>query len=646
MKTASRLAVFITLLYLSEAGAAPASNIWRMSMIQMPVTETQPRPLDHPASEPIVNDFSIVAATVNGSGSQTANNVLMRAIFKMGVPVSGKNLFPSNIQGLPTWFTIRVSKDGYTARRETTEILIAFNQRTADEDLASLVPGGVCIHPNDLKFTNPRSDVHFYPIPVRDLVKQSGVDAKLRDYIANMVYVGALAELLGIDMNEIKAALERHFKGKPKPVSLNYGIIVAAAEWVRANLSKTDPFRVAPMDKTQGLILVDGNTAAAFGALMGGMTVCAWYPITPSTSLIDAMTELAPILRADPESNTTTYAIVQTEDEIAAAGITVGAGWAGARAMTATSGPGLSLMNEFVSLAYFAEVPCVIWDVQRMGPSTGLPTRTSQGDVLSAYYMGHGDTHHVILFPGNMTECFEFGYIAFDLAERLQTPVLVLSDLDLGMNNWMSEPFSYPDRPLDRGKVLSADELEQFKNWGRYKDIDGDGIPYRTLPGNPNPRAAYLARGTGHNEFALYSERPEDWQKNLDRLTRKHHTARSIVPKPVVQEAEDAKIGIIAYGSTDSAVREACDGLRAHGIMASYLRIRALPLESTLTDFLAKYERVYIVELNQDGQMAQLVQLHAPEAAARIRSVHICNGLPMSAQFVIESIVRAEHSVV
>jgi 2-oxoglutarate ferredoxin oxidoreductase subunit alpha len=508
----------------------------------------------------------------------------------------------------------------------------------------SLVPGGVCIHPNDVKFTNPRSDVFFYPLPVRELVRQSGADAKLRDYIANMVYVGAVAELLGIDMNEIKAAIERHFKGKPKPIALNYGVVVAAAEWVRANLSKVDRFRVEPMEKTQGLILVDGNTAAAFGALMGGMTVCAWYPITPSTSLVDAMTELAPILRADPATGTTTYAIIQTEDEIAAAGIIVGAGWAGARAMTATSGPGLSLMNEFVSLAYFAEVPCVIWDVQRMGPSTGLPTRTSQGDVLSAYYMGHGDTHHVVLFPGTMTECFEFGYLAFDLAERLQTPVLVLSDLDLGMNNWMSEPFTYPEKPFDRGKVLTADELEQFKDWGRYKDLDGDGIPYRTLPGNPNPRAAYLARGTGHNEYAIYSERPTDWQQNLDRLTRKHNTARTLVPKPIVLEAKAADIGIIAYGSTDPAVREAGDMLRARGIQTSYLRIRALPLEATLTDFLARYERVYIVELNQDGQMAQLVQLHAPEYAARVRSVRICNGLPMTAQFVVDSIMRAEQA--
>ncbi len=604
--------------------------------------EVQTHPAGHTDSSPIVNDFSIVAATVNGSGSQTANSVLMRAIFNMGVPVSGKNLFPSNIQGLPTWYTIRVSKHGYTARRESTEILVAFNPRTADEDLAALPPGGVCLHPGDLKFGAPRNDVSFYPLPVRDLVKQSGADARLRDYIANMVYVGALAELLSIDMGEIKDALSRHFKGKPKPIDLNYGVVTAAAAWVRDHLPKTDPYRVAPMDRTSGMFLVDGNTAAAFGALMGGMTVCAWYPITPSTSLVDALTELAPILRADTDTETTTYAIVQAEDELAAAGMIVGAGWAGARAMTATSGPGLSLMNEFVGLAYFAEAPCVIWDVQRMGPSTGLPTRVSQGDVLSAYYMGHGDTRHVVLFPGSMTECYEFGYQAFDLADRLQTPVLVLSDLDLGMNNWMSEPFTYPETPLDRGKVLTADELDQIKGWGRYKDLDGDGIAYRTLPGNPNPKAAYLARGTGHNEYAVYSERPGDWQRNMDRLARKHETARTLVPAPVVIERDDATIGIIAYGSTDPAIREACDVLHDRGISASYLRIRALPLETTLRTFLAKYERVYVVEMNQDGQMAQLVQLHAPEAAARVRSVRICDGMPLSAQFVVEQIQQIE----
>jgi 2-oxoglutarate ferredoxin oxidoreductase subunit alpha len=610
----------------------------------MSFIETQTSPpgagqVDRPV---IVNDFSITAATVNGSGSQTANTVLIRAIFKMGVPVNGKNLFPSNISGLPTWYTIRVSKEGYTARREGTEILVAFNPKTADADLAALPTGCVCIHPDDLKFAKPREDITYYPLPVKEFVKQSGAEPKLRDYIANMVYVGALTELLNIDMREIKAALTRHFKGKTKPIELNYGAVTAAATWVRENLTKTDPYTLEPMDKTDRLILIEGNTAAAIGALVGGMSVAAWYPITPSTSLIDAVNEYAPRLRRDAQTDAATYAVVQAEDELAALGMVIGAGWAGARAMTATSGPGISLMSEFSGLGYFAEVPAVIWDIMRMGPSTGLPTRVSQGDVLKAYYLGHGDTRHICLLPGSVKECFEFGYRAFDLAERLQTPVFVLSDLDLGMNLWMTEPFDYPAEPMDRGKVLSAEQLKQFQDWGRYKDIDGDGIPYRTLPGNENPRAAYLGRGTGHNEYGTYSERPADWQANLDRLTRKHETARTLVPKPVADEVEGAKIGIIAYGSTDPAIWEARDRLRAKGIETSYLRVRALPLGETTRAFVEKYDRVYVAELNQDGQMQQLVRLHVPGRAAHVRSVRICDGLPMSARFVTESILEQE----
>lgn len=610
----------------------------------MSVTETQASPqragqTDRPL---IVNDFAIVAATVNGSGSQTANTVLIRAIFKMGVPVNGKNLFPSNISGLPTWYTIRLSKDGYAARREGTEVLVAFNPKTADADLEALPIGGVCFYPEDIKFAKRRDDVIYYPLPVKRLVKESGADAKLRDYIANMVYVGALTELLGIDMDEIKDALTRHFKGKAKPIALNYGVVTAAASWVRENLQKSDPFVIERINKTSGMFLIEGNTAAALGALMGGMTVTAWYPITPSTGVVDAINEYAPQLRRDPETGEATYAIVQAEDELAAIGMVIGAGWAGARAMTATSGPGISLMTEFAGMGYFTEVPAVIWDVMRMGPSTGLPTRVSQGDVLKIYYLGHGDTRQICLLPGSVKECFEFGYKAFDLAERLQTPVFVLSDLDLGMNLWMSEQFEYPPEPMDRGKVLSAEELKQIQDWGRYKDIDGDGIPYRTLPGNQNPRSAYLGRGTGHDEYGIYSERPADWQANLDRLSRKHDTARTLVPRPVLDEVEGARIGIIAYGSTDPAIVEARDRLRAHGIETSYLRVRALPLETTTRAFVEKYDRVYVVELNQDGQMQQLVRLYMPEHAAKVRSVRICDGLPMSARFVTEALLEQE----
>ena len=610
-----------------------------MSLIDTQVSASEKDPLNRP---PIVNDFAIVAATVNGSGSQTANNTLIRAVFKMGIPVSGKNLFPSNIAGLPTWYTIRISKHGYVARREGTEILVAFNPKTADEDLDALPPGGVCIHPDDLKFAKQRADVTYYPIPLKVLLKQVAPPPKLKDYVANMAYVGALVELLAIDMDEIVAALNHHFKGKASAVKLNLNMVNAARDWVSENLAKVDPYRVERMNLTDGKILIDGNSAAGLGALVGGVSVVAWYPITPSTSLVDAIDEYAPQLRLDPESGAPTYAIVQAEDELAAIGMVVGAGWAGARAMTATSGPGISLMTEFAGMAYFAEVPAVIWDIQRMGPSTGLPTRVSQGDVLKTYYLGHGDTRHVCLLPGNMQECFEFGYKAFDLAERLQTPVFVLSDLDLGMNNWMTDPFEYPTEPLDRGKVLDAEQLKQFEKWGRYLDIDGDGIAYRTLPGNPNARAAYLTRGTGHNEFGIYSERPADWQNNLDRLTRKHNTARTLVPAPVADEVAGATIGIIAYGSADSGVQEARDRLRTQHLETSYLRLRALPLGDATRAFVAKYDRVYVVEMNQDGQMHQLIQLHLPEHATKLRSVRNCNGLPLSARFVVESILEQE----
>ena len=605
--------------------------------------QTQPHNVHTTARPAIINNFSIVAATINGSGSQTANTVIIRSLFKMGIPVSGKNLFPSNIAGLPTWYTIRINKDNYIARRDTTEILVAFNAKTADEDLAALPSGGVCIHPDDLTFTDRREDVIYYALPVKELVKATGADVKLRDYVANMAYVGALAQLLAIDMDEIRTALVRHFKGKTKPVELNYGMVAAAADWVREHITKTDPYRVEPMDGTDGQTMIEGNAAAAIGSLVGGMTVTAWYPITPSTSLVDSLTEYATKLRLDADTGLPTYAIIQAEDELAAAGMIVGAGWAGARAMTATSGPGFSLMTEFAGLAYFAEVPAVIWNIMRMGPSTGLPTRVSQGDILAAYTMGHGDTRHVCLLPSSMTECYEFGYQAFDLADRLQTVVFVLSDLDLGMNLWMTEPFVYPSEPIDHGKILSAEELREVETWGRYRDVDNDGITYRTLPGNTNPRSAYLARGTGHNDFAVYSERSEDWQANLDRLTKKHETARTLVPKPVVDQAADASIGLISYGSNDPAIREARDILRKEdNLETNYLRLRALPLETTTKTFVEQHDRIYVLELNQDGQMHQLIQHYLPEHAEKIHSIRICDGLPMSTDFVVDTLRQTE----
>ncbi len=589
-----------------------------------------------------VNDFSVMVATKNGSGSQTANTTLLRALFKMGIPVSGKNLFPSNISGMPTWYTIRASKDGYVARRPNAEIVVAMNPATALEDYGTVEPGGAFLYADDIKIPLNRADLSHYPIPVKKLSSENEKDPKLRTYVANMVYVGALAHLLGIDLAEIESALLFHFKGKRKPVDSNMQVVRLAVQWAADNLAKTDPFSVERMSATDGLIMIDGNTAGALGAIYGGVTFAAWYPITPATSLADALNYYLPALRTDPDTKTATYAIIQAEDELGALGMVVGAGWAGARAMTSTSGPGISLMSEFTGLAYFAEVPAVIWDVQRMGPSTGMPTRVSQGDILPIYWLGHGDSKHPCLIPGSVHECFEFGWQAFDIAERLQTPVFVLSDLDLGMNQWMTETFEYPDRPLDRGKVLSAEDLTRLGGFARYKDVDGDGIGWRTLPGTDHPLAAYFTRGTGHNERAQLSERPEDWMNNMARLARKLDTARTLIPPPVEERVDGARVGIISFGSADSAVKEARDMLSAAGLRASYLRLRALPLTDPVRDFIAAHDRVYVVELNSDAQMAQLLRLHAPELATRILPCNYSDGLPLTAKWIAEAIAGRE----
>jgi 2-oxoglutarate ferredoxin oxidoreductase subunit alpha len=618
---------------------------------------------------PAVNDLAVVAATVNGSGSQTANIAIIRAIFRMGIPVNGKNLFPSNIQGEPTWFTIRVSSSGYTARPASVPILIAFNPRTADGDLADLPTGGICLFPGDGPWRPRRDDVALLPLPVKQLAAAGNFEPRMRDYAANMVYVGALAALIGIELAELRAALSHHFKGKPRPVEQNFAVITAAHDWFvseygedegrrtedeRTETTPAEPgktaipsssvlrpssrYRLQRMDANAGKILIDGNTASALGAIFGGVSLAAWYPITPATSLADALATYLPRLRRDPDGHPT-YAIVQAEDEIAALGMAVGAGWAGARSMTSTSGPGISLMTEFAGLAYFTEVPCVIWDVQRVGPSTGLPTRTSQGDLLPTYFLGHGDTRHVVLLPGSVGECFAFGSAAFDLAEQLQTPVFVLSDLDLGMNLWTSAPLAYPEAPINRGKVLSAEELERLGSFVRFVDPEGDGVGPRTLPGNPHPLAPTFSRGTGHNERALYSERPEDWQANMARLGRKHETARRLVPQPVAEIDTGAEVGIIAYGSSEDAIREARDALRADGLLTSFLRVRALPLGEPTRDFVAAHRVCVVVELNQDGQLRQLLQLHCPEHAAQLLSVAHGDGLPLTAELVAQRVL-------
>ena len=584
----------------------------------------------------VINDFSMVVATANGSGSQTSNMALIRALFRMGIPVSGKNLFPSNIQGLPTWFTIRASSDGYTARRDTVEILVAMNLPTFAEDHAGLSPGGACFYDDALPKPQARDDIVYYPMPIKELVKEVNPPKDFRDYVANMGYVGIVSEMLGIDLEAVRGALLTHFNNKEKPVELNMGMITLAANWAKENIVKQDPYLVQAEDKTAGKILIEGNTAGALGAIYGGVSFASWYPITPASSFADAVREYLPELRN--ENGKSTYAVIQAEDEISAVGMAIGAGWAGARSMTSTSGPGISLMAEYVGLAFFAEIPIVIWDVQRMGPSTGLPTRTSQGDVMFVRYLGHGDTKNVIFLPGSVAECFEFGWRAFDVAERLQTPVFVLSDLDLGMNMWMSDPLDYPDEPMDRGKVLTADQLEELGEFARYKDIDGDGIAYRTLPGNEHPLAPWFARGTGHDEHALYSERPEDWERNMDKLMRKSETARELVPAPVLHGSGKARVGLIYYGSTEAAVQEARDRL-AEGSEIDALRIRAIPFNAEVVAFINDHDEVHVLEMNTDGQMHKLLQLEVPEHAAKLNSLTHNNGLPLTARWIAESLV-------
>src|SRR5437763_11925935 len=526
------------------------------------------------AAAPVVNNMSIQVATVNGSGSQSSNTVLLKTMFHMGVPVSGKNLFPSNIAGLPTWYTIRANKDGYVARKKEIDFLVAMNPETSRDDVMSLAQGAAVFYDDPLILSSLRDDLIFYSVPFDKLVAPVCPEAKLRKLVKNMIYVGVLAKLLDLDMTEVDNALRKQFAKKVKAANLNLAAVQAGFDYAGASLTKHDPFRIERLNKNQGKIIIDGNAASALGCVFAGCTVLSWYPITPSSSLAENLIEYLKRFRIGPDGKAT-FAVVQAEDELAAIGMVIGASWAGARAMTTTSGPGISLMSEFAGLAYYAEIPAVVWHIQRVGPSTGLPTRTSQGDVLFAAFLGHGDTKHILLFPTSPAECFTMAHDAFDLAEQFQTPVFVMSDLDLGMNNWMSDPFPYPDKPIDRGKVLSKEDLDKAGSFARYKDVDGDGIGYRTLPGTDHPKAAYFTRGSGHNERAQYSERPDDYQHNMERLAKKFESARSAVPKPELVVNGSSKIGIIAYGSTDFAIRESQDQMqREYKLPTDYLRLR------------------------------------------------------------------------
>jgi 2-oxoglutarate/2-oxoacid ferredoxin oxidoreductase subunit alpha len=593
----------------------------------------------------IVNDFTIQVATVNGSGSQTANTVLMRALFQMGIPVSGKNLFPSNIAGLPTWFTIRASKDGYIGRKKEIDFLVAMNPETAQEDAKKLEPGAAVVYDEPLNLNALRGDLHFYPVPFDKLVGPVCPEARLRKLVRNMIYDGVIAELLGIDLGEIRTALLKQFGAKKaKAAELNWGAVEAGREFAAKTLKKTDPFAVERMRANAGKIIIDGNAATALGAMFAGVTVVTWYPITPSSSVIESLIGYLKRFRIDKETGQATYAVVQGEDELASIGMVIGAGWAGARAMTATSGPGISLMAEFTGLGYYAEIPAVIVDVQRVGPSTGLPTRTMQGDLLSTAVLSHGDTKHPMLFPSSPRECFSMMQNAFDLAEEFQTPVFVMSDLDLGMNNWMSDPFPYPEEPIRRGKVLSAEDLERVKGFARYKDVDGDGVGWRTLPGTNHPAAAYFTRGSGHNERAGYSEREDDYMNNMDRLARKFEVLRGRMPAPYVDWNSKAHVGVVCAGTSRYATEESRDQLRReYGLETSYLRLKGYPFQPELADFLARHERVYVVDQNRDAQLVALMRLeYDPERIGKLRSVRYYGGLPLDARTVTGEIVRQE----
>ncbi|GGA53229.1 pyruvate ferredoxin oxidoreductase [Edaphobacter acidisoli] len=606
-------------------------------------TLAKPDAQQRASEKSIVNDLSIQIATVNGSGSQSANSVLLKSIFRMGVPVSGKNLFPSNIAGLPTWYTIRASKDGYVARKKEIDVLVAMNPETSKEDMLSLPAGAAAVYEESADLKQFRSDIACYPVPFDKLTAAVCPEAKLRKLVKNMVYVGVTAQLLKLDMTAVEAALRKQFAKKVKAADLNWAAVQAGYEYAAANFTKHDPFVIEPMHETEGKIIIDGNAAAALGCIFAGCTVAMWYPITPSSSLVENFIEYAKRYRIEPDGKAT-FAIVQAEDELAAIGAVLGAGWAGARSMTATSGPGISLMAEFAGLGYYAELPGVIFDVQRTGPSTGMPTRNQQGDLLSVAFLSHGDTKHVFLLPANVKECFEMAQAAFDLTEQLQTPVFVLSDLDLGMNNWMSEPFNYPDKPLNRGKVLSAEELSKLGGFARYKDVDGDGVGYRTLPGTDHPLAAYFTRGSGHNEKAQYTERPDDYINNMERLSKKFETARSLVPRPEVVQTGKAKIGLIAFGTSDFATLESRDQLRnEYKVETDYLRIRAYPFSREVHDFVASHDRIYVIEQNRDAQMLSLIKLDIKaEEVVKLRSIRNFNGLPIDARSITDELVTQE----
>jgi len=586
------------------------------------------------------NRFAFKIGTPNGTGSASANGLLRQAIFRMGIPVSGKNLFPSNIQGLPTWYEIRVDGDGHVARTPRFDLVVAMNPASHERDVAEVVAGGWVLH--DATWPLPealdRDDVTFLGVPLAGMCNEAFEGARVRILMKNIAYVGALTALLAIDVEVVEGLLEETFARKEKLLDANFTALRLGRDYALAHFDCPLPIHLEPMDANEGRVLVDGNTAAALGCVYAGATVAAWYPITPSTSLVDAFTGFCERYRKDPETGENRFAIVQAEDELAAAGIVLGAGWSGARAFTSTSGAGISLMNEFIGLAYYTETPSVFVDVQRVGPSTGMPTRTQQGDILTAAYASHGDTKHIVLFPADPAECFDFAVRSFDLAERFQTPVFLLSDLDIGMNDWVVPRLEWDDayRP-DRGKVLSAHELEAGREFFRYLDVDGDGIPYRTLPGT-HPRGAYFTRGSGHDRYGKYTEDSEPYTEVVERLRRKVEGAAEVLPSPEIRTVEGARAALVTVGSCRGAVLEAVERLRKESLAVDYMRVRGFPFAPEAEAFLEAHQVNFVVEQNRDGQLRSLFVLETDVEKERLISVLYYGGLPMSAEHVLDGL--------
>ena len=593
-----------------------------------------------------VNDFAIKLANVNGTGSASANSLLMQAIFRMGIPVSGKNLFPSNIQGLPTWYEIRVNKDGYTARALDYDLMVAMNSQTYARDIREVREHGYVLYDSTwpLDPSLSRDDVTFLGVPLAEMCNRNFKDPRERILMKNIAYAGSLVAVLDVDMDLIGQLLDEKFAGKKALHESNHRALRLGYEFARDHFDPL-PFRLERMDANRDKILIDGNTATALGCVYAGATVAAWYPITPSTSVMDAFKSFCEKYRRDPETGKNNYVILQSEDELAAIGMVIGAGWNGARAFTSTSGPGISLMNELLGLAYYAEIPAVVMDIQRVGPSTGMPTRTQQGDLMECAYASHGDTKHILLFPANPAECFELAINSFDLAERFQTPVFMLSDLDIGMNDWVVPRLNWDEsyRP-DRGRLLEPEDLEKLEKFERYLNEDENYVTARTLPGM-DPKGAFFTRGSGHNKFGGYTEMPDEYQEVLDRLARKHKAAAKFVPPPVIERRGDARLGIVTLGGCDPAVREALDILSRQGIDADYMRVRGFPFGESVEVFLNQHDLCFVVEQNRDAQLRSLLLLETGVAKEKLRSVLVYGGFPLSAKHVIDQVVNQLESV-